>query len=188
MKRAQQVANAIALVQARRKALGLQVSSVPTKVTDTTLYLVARIDGKSSIVKLTKEDTKKEIGVTNFEGNKLADGRDVIIDSMKISVAKGGLVLNNVDWVGKKVGLTKELANAELKLVQSNVVLLTIGLSDLALSNDDDNYRAIGSTPYLSAKDPIEWIIEFADGSVVPAEAVDGLFIKFEARGVQAIQ
>jgi hypothetical protein len=51
MKRAQQLANAVALVQARRKALNLPVSSAPTKVTDTTLYVVARIDGLSNIAK-----------------------------------------------------------------------------------------------------------------------------------------
>jgi hypothetical protein len=188
MKRAQQVSNAIALVQARRKALNLPVSSVPTKVTDTTLYLVARVDGLSNIAKLTNDDTKKKVGVTNFDGNKLADGRDAIIDSIKIEVAKDGLILNNVDWVGKKVNLPSELANAELKLKQGEKILLNIAVSDLVLSNDDDNYRDIASTPYLGAKEPIEWTLELADGSTVPVETVDGVYIKISCRAIQAIQ
>lgn len=188
MKRAQQVSNAIALVQARRKALGLPVSNVPTKVTDTTLYVVARVDGLSNIAKLTNDDTKKKVGVTNFDGNKLADGRDAIIDSMKIEVAKDGLVLNNVDWKGAAVALPAELANAELKLKQGEKILLTVPVSDLVLSNDDDNYRDIASTPYLASKEPIEWVLEFADGSTVPVELVNGVYIKISCRAIQAIQ
>ena len=188
MKRSVQVANAIALVQARRRALNLPVSNIPTKVTDTTLYLNARVDGKSSIVKLTNDDTKKGIGITNFDGNKLADGRDAIIDGIKIIYAKGGLVLNNVEWNGNRQALPKELVNAELKLVQSNVILLNMPLSDLELSNDDDNYRDIASTPYLSSKEPIEWILEFAEGVTLAADAVNGSFLKIECRAIQAIQ
>lgn len=188
MKRSLQVSNAIALVQARRKALGLQVSNVPTKVTDTTLYLVARVDGKSSIVKLTNDDTKKAVGVTNFDGNKLADGRDAIIDSMKIEVAKNGLILSNVDWAGEKIDLPAQLANAELKLKQGEKILLAIPVADLVLSNDDDNYRDIASTPYLASKEPIEWVLEFADGAAIPAEAADGIYIKISCRAIQAIQ
>lgn len=188
MKRAVQVSNAIALVQARRKALNLPVSNIPTKVTDTTLYVVARVDGKSSIVKLTNDETKKAIGVTNFDGNKLADGRDAIIDGIKVKYAKGGLVLNNVDWNVDKDQLPKELVNAELKLVQSNVILLSIPLSDLELSNDDDNYRDIASTPYLASKEPIDWVLEFAEGVTLAADAVNGSFLKIECRAIQAIQ
>jgi hypothetical protein len=187
MKRSVQVANAIALVQARRKALNLPVSNIPTKVTDTTLYVTARVDGRSSIVKLTSDDTKKAIGITNFDGNKLADGRDAIIDGIKVVYAVGLLALNNVDWSGA-TNLPKELANAELKLVQSNVILLSIPLRDLSLSNDDDNFRDIASTPYLASKEPIEWILEFADGVSIPAEATNGKYIRIECRAIQAIQ
>lgn len=188
MKRAQQVSNAIALVQARRKALGLPVSNVPTKVTDTTLYVVARVDGLSNIAKLTNDDTKKKVGITNFDGNKLADGRDAIIDSMKIEVVQGGLVLNNADWSDTSNGIPKELQNAELKLKQGEQILYSTPVSDLILSNDDDNYRDIASTPYLASKEPIEWVLEFADGVAIPAEAVNGIYIKISCRAIQAIQ
>jgi hypothetical protein len=192
MKRAVQVANAIALVQARRKALNLPVSNIPTKVTDTTLYLVARVDGKSSIVKLTNDDTKKAIGITNFDGNKLADGRDAIIDGIRITYAKGGLALNNVDWYDDTTGLPKELFNAELKLVQANVILLNMPLSDLVENHsapaENNRYRDIASTPYLASKEPIEWILEFAEGVTLAADAVDGSFLKIECRAIQAIQ
>ena len=188
MKRAQQISNAIALVQARRKALNVPVSSVPTKVTDTTLYLVARVDGLSNIAKLTNDDTKKKPGITNFDGNKLADGRDAVIDSMKIEVAQDGLVLNNVDWADSKIAMPAALANAELKLKQGEQILYSTPVSDLVLSNDDDNYRDIASTPFLASKEPIEWTLEFADGAKVPAEAVDGIYIKISCRAIQAIQ
>ncbi|PKB18375.1 hypothetical protein [Flavobacterium sp. 5] len=188
MKRERQISNAIALVQARRKAVGMPVSNIPTKVTDTTLYIVHRADGNANIVELTNDDTKKKVGITNFDGNKLAKGRDAVIDSIKVSVAKGGLALNNVDWVGDKVSLTKELAGAELQLIQDNVILFSIGLSDLSLSNDDDNYRDIASTPFLVAEKPIKWVLTYADGVSIAADAVDGLFIKIECRAIQAIQ
>lgn len=188
MKRAQQVSNAIALVQARRQALGLPVSNAKTKVTDTTLYVVARVDGLSNIAKLTNDDTKKKPGITNFDGNKLADGRDAIIDSMKIEVAKDGLLLNNVDWGGSLVDMPRALANAELKLKQGEQILFNSSVSDLVLKNNDDNYRDIGSTPFLASKEPIEWILEFADNASIPAEAINGIFIKISCRAIQAIQ
>lgn len=188
MKRSGNIAQGISKIQGRRKALNLPVSTVPTKITDTTLYLAARVDGGSNIMKLTNDETKKQPGITNFDGNKLADGRDAVIDAIKVSCARGGVALNNVDWLGDNIQLPKELANAELKLVQSNVILLSLPLSDLVLSNDDDNYRDISSAPLLSSKDPIEWILEFAEGVTLAAEALQGTFIKIECRATQAIQ
>lgn len=186
MKRAQLVANAVALVQARRKALGLPVSTVPTKVTDTTLYVVARVDGKSSIVKLTNDDTKKSVGITNFDGNKLADGRDAIVDAIKIEIAQDGLLLNAVNW---NANVSPDaLLNAELKLKQGETILFTTPISDCVLSNDNDDYREIGSTPYLASKEPIEWILEFPEGASIPAEVANGIFMKISLRAVQAIQ
>ena len=187
MKRAQQMSNAIALVKARRQALNLPVSSVPTKVTDTTLYVVARIDGLSNIAKLTNDDTKKKVGITNFDGNKLADGRDAVIDSMKIQIAQDGLLLHAVNW-NSSVNMPDAFSNAELKLKQGEQILYSTPVSDLVLSNDDDGYRDIASTPYLASKEPIEWVLEFADGAVIPAELVNGIYIKISCRTIQAIQ
>ena len=189
MKRERQISNAIALVQARRIALGLPVSTVPTRVTDTTLYLVSRIDGTSNIAKLTNDDTKKKVGVTNFDGNKLADGRDAIIDGIKILCAKDGLVQSNVDFNSKVIIIPPALLNAELKLVQSNVILLNIPVADLYQNSyDNDGYRDIASTPYLAGKEPIEWILEYPEGASIPADIIDGVYIKIMCRAIQAIQ
>jgi hypothetical protein len=188
MKRAELVGNAVALVKARRHALNLPVSNAPTKVTDSTMYLVYRVDGKSSINKLTNGDTKKKIGVTNFDGNRLRDGRDAVVDAIKITVAKDGLVESNVDWFNNKWTAPAELANAELRLIQKDKTLLDFPVSDLLLSNDNDNYREIGNFPFLQGKEDITWELEFADGQIIPAEAVNGLFIKIELRVIQAIQ
>lgn len=187
MKRQEELSNAIGKFQARKVAIGLQGSSLPTKVTDTTLYLVHRVDGNSNIVELTNDETKKEIGVTNFDGNKLAKGRNFVMDGLKVRLAQGGLVLKNVDWADN-LALIPELANAELKLVQGENMLLNIPVADLVLSNDDDNFRAIGSTPVLGEETPIKWTLTYPNGVAVPAELVDGIFMKIEARGFQAIQ
>lgn len=187
MNRAAALENAIKKVGARRRALGLPVSNTPTKVTDTTLYVVARVDGLSNIAKLTNDDTKKKIGVTNFDGNKLADGRDVIIDAIKIQVAQEGLVLQDVNW-GAAIAAPQALINAELVLKQNETILYSTPVSDLILSNDNDNYRDIASTPFLSATATVQWELTFPDGSSIPAEAVNGIFIKISMRAIQAIQ
>lgn len=187
MKRAAQLANAVALVQARRRALNLPVSTVPTKVTDTTLYVVARIDGLSNIAKLTTDDTKKKIGVTNFDGNKLSDGRDAVIDAIKIQIAQDGLLLHAVNW-NSAINMPDAFSNAELQLKQSEQILYSTPVSDLVLSNDNDGYRDIASTPYLASKEPIEWVLNFADGQIIPAEAINGIYIKISCRAIQAIQ
>lgn len=187
MKRAAQIVNAVKLVQARRRALGLPLSNVPTKVTDTTLYLVARIDGLSNIAKLTNDDTKKKVGITNFDGNKLADGRDVVIDAIKIQVAQEGLLLHDVNW-NTAVAPPHPFLNAELKLLQNDKILYNTPVSDLLLVNDNDNYRDIATTPFLSASAPVEFVLQFPDGSVIPAETTNGIFIKISMRAIQAIQ
>lgn len=189
MKRQEELSNAILKLQARKVAIGVQGSSLPTKVTDTTLYLVHRVDGNSNIVELTTDETKKEIGVTNFDGNKLAKGRNFVMDGLKVCLSQGGLVIKNVDWKGDaRINLIPELANAELKLVQGENMLLNIPVADLFLSNDDDNFRAIGSTPVIGEETPIKWTLTYPNGVAVPAESTHGIFMRIEARGFQAIQ
>jgi hypothetical protein len=188
MKRQAQLVNAIQKLQARSKAVGGTRNNLPTKVSDTTMYLVHRVDGNASIIELTDEQTKKEVGVTNFDGNKLAKGRNFVMDEMKVTLAKDGLVAKNVDWKGKKVTLIPELANAELKISQGENMLLSISVSDLSLSNDDDDFRTIGSTPVFGEETPIKWVLTYPNGVAVPAETTDGLFLKIECRGFQSIQ
>lgn len=188
MKRQVELSNAIAKLQARRIAVGGGQSNLPSKVSDTTMYVVHRVDGDSNIVELTNDDTKKEVGVTNFDGNKLAKGRNFVMDSIKVELAKDGLVAKNVDWKSKAVALIAQLGNAELKLIQGDNPLFTFQVADLVLSNDDDNYRPVGTTPVLGEETKIRWVLTYADGTSVPAEAIDGLFMKISCRGFQSVQ
>jgi hypothetical protein len=84
----------------------------------------------SGINELVDANTKKVVGVTNLDGNQLNSGRDVVIDAIRVQYTIKGEKIENADWQSRDT-LPAELQNAELRLIQTNDMLIDLPLTDV---------------------------------------------------------
>jgi hypothetical protein len=189
MNRIEKMQYATSLFQARRQALGLPIGTTPTTIKDKTFYLnvsVAALAGGGQI-RLTDSDTKKAVGVTNFDGNKLVKGRVLVMDAIRVRFSDVGATVQNASY--SDAGLYKELQGGELRLVQNKEVLVDLPLSDLRGFNVDD-YRELSNAPMIVDEAEFDWILELPKGVVVPENAKDGqgVFISIQVRCTEFYQ
>lgn len=190
MNRIEKMQYATSLFQARRQALNLPIGSTPTTIKDKTFYLnvnVVALAGGGQI-RLTDSDTKKAVGITNFDGNKLVKGRVLVMDSIRVKFSDSGATPQNALYVDS--GLYKELQGGELRLVQNKEVLVDLPLSDLLDFNIDD-YRELSNAPMIVDELEFDWILELPKGIVVPDSARgagNDVFVSIQVRCTEFYQ
>ena len=177
-----QLQRAITVLGARQRQHTQAVRPQPTKLVDKTFYLNIRVDGMSGINQLVDANTKKIVGITNFDGNLLNSGRDVVIDAIRIQYTTLGDKIESANWQNKDT-LPAELQNADLRLIQSNDMLIDLPLTDTQSFKNED-YRPIATTPLLRAKEEFKLELEFPKGVTVPGGKA--LFMRLEFRVTEA--
>ena len=85
-----QLQRAIKVLGARQRQTSHIARPQATKLVDKTFYLNIKVDGMSGINQLVDANTKKIVGITNFDGNQLNSGRDVVIDAIRIQFTTRG--------------------------------------------------------------------------------------------------
>lgn len=153
-----------------------------TRLNDSTFYINFRVDGMAGTNSLIDSNTKRLVGITNFDGDVLKAGRDLVIDSIKTVYTDVGTLPENADWSQAKA-FPAALANAEIRLKQRNNVLIDLPVEDTRAFNSDD-YRQIATTPTLKALETFELELEFPKGVAVAAGAP--LFLRVSFRCIQA--
>lgn len=168
--------------QAARPAHPAQNAAAKTKLTDTTLYVAFNAKGIGGIQHLLDSNTKRLVGVTNFDGNQLSAGRDVIIDGVRMFVTTTGTLPENADWQLTK-NFDPVLLNSEVHLKQKDGSLIDMPVTDLTGFKNDD-FRDISSTPLLKALETIELELETPKGQSV--SNANDIFVRIEFRVTQA--
>jgi hypothetical protein len=180
-----QLQRAIKVLGARQRQNTQAVRPQATKLVDKTFYLNIRVDGMSGINQLVDPNTKKIVGVTNFDGNILNSGRDVVIDAIRVQFTTKGLRIESADWQNRDT-LPAELQNADLRLIQTNDMLIDLPMTDAQAFKNED-YRPIATTPLLRAKEEFKLELEFPKGVTVPlAKEGAGMFMRLEFRVTEA--
>ncbi|CAA0214801.1 hypothetical protein [Tenacibaculum maritimum] len=156
------------------------------------LYVNKEITVGGGLVPLLTGGTDSEIGITNFDGNKLEDGRAFAIDgiSFKVGKAKIGTLPYNVDYA---TGLTKEEKKAfqfaDVVVKQNNEVLVRMSVS--AIENGaplTSEYRDL-ALALIRPKTKVEFGIEFPSGVEAPNLADgNGVFVSAVLRGFESYQ
>lgn len=175
------------LYLARRKALGLPVGNTVTRVKDKTFYLNVRIDGKSGVQKLIDNETKKVVGITNFDKNTLVKGRVLVIDSIRTKVTNLGRSEKEASY--GNILLTGEMQGIELTLTQGKEVLIDLPLSDTAGFVKDD-FRPLSNMPMIVDEQEFEWSIEIPKDVIIDASptAGNGVFLSIQVRCTEFFQ
>lgn len=182
MSRKAQLLSAVSTLKAKENSGIPHVGKVA--LTDKTLYLNVNVRGQGGTIQLVDVNTKREVGVTNLDGNKLNPGRDYIIDGIR--VMKGSTAAASVkSEVYVTTGtLDKALQNAEIRIKQGGNILIDMPVSDLYNGSQEEIFRTISTSPLIVSNQEYEFEIEYPKGVAV-SDAAD-LNIRFEFRAHQA--
>ncbi|KLT67925.1 MULTISPECIES: hypothetical protein [unclassified Flavobacterium] len=186
MSRRTELASAVATIKAKRNGAVPRVGQV--ELTDKTLYLNVAIKGQGGTVGIVDVNTKREVGVTNFDGNKLNAGRDYIIDSIRILRGSNASAnLRNEVWDATHINSNKlfdaAFLNAELRIKQDGNVLTDMPITDL--TGDTTNFfRNLSTSPLIRSNMEFEIEIEYPKGVAVATTAE--VNVRFEFRVHQA--
>lgn len=140
------------------------------RLTDTNKYLIVDISGASGIFPLMDSNTKKSVGVTNFDGNKLNAGRHLVIDGVKIEKATGGTTKETATFLGNTT-LPAELTNTEFRVEQKGLIPIdipTLELNQRADSTFGIKARDFSTAPVLVASEEIGMFLQFPSGVTAP--------------------
>lgn len=156
-----------------------------TYLTDKTFYLNVDLSGKGGgRAELVDSNTRRIEGITNFDGNKLNAGRDIVIDSVRfIEAVDGATSIQTADFSNTDGKAHASLAHAELRVEQAGKVLIDLPLTDFNKSDGDTvHFRDISTMPILKAEEEFNIYLVLPNGVTVPANK----YGRFEFRGIQA--
>lgn len=183
MSRKAQLLSAVTTLKGKENAGIPHVGRVA--LTDKTLYLNVNIKGQGGTISLIDVNTKREVGVTNLDGNRLNAGRDYIIDGVRVLRGTTGAANVKSENYAPTGALDPALLNAEIRIKQDGNVLLDMPISDIfnpqAVS---EVFRNISTSPLIRSNMEFEFEIEYPKGVAVSAAA--DMNIRFEFRAHQA--
>lgn len=175
--RRQQLLASVAVLKAKHNRNNGAPAVGEIALTDKTIYISKSLKGMGGIVKLIDVNTKKEVGVTNFDGNKLNVGRDYIIDGVRVLTDGVASNVKNSDWV-KGTGGNVELVNCEIRIKQDNQLLFDMPISDITNFNFDE-FRDISTSPIIRSGEEFEIELEFPQGVSVASDNELNIRIEF---------
>lgn len=141
------------------------------KIIDTVKYIVVDVSGASGTVYIMDSNTKKLVGVTNFDGNKLNAGRHLVIDAVKMEKATAGNTPATASFIGDTT-LPKELSNCEFRVIQKGLIPVDLPVNEMnqpTANQKSTAYREISTLPVLVANEEISMEIQFPVGVTAPA-------------------
>lgn len=174
---------AIKVLGGKREAQ--QVRPMPTKLTDKTYYIAFLATGKAGNFDIVDSNTKKVRGITNFDGNTLAVGRELVIDAVRVlqAIVPKGEPMTKALF---RKGVTYEsILLADFQLTQGNESLIDLPVTDLTNFTDED-FRSISTTPVLRSKEEFKMQLLFPTGVTVPDVDNKDVYLRFEFRVTEA--
>jgi hypothetical protein len=186
MSRRSELASAVATIKAKSNGGVPRVGQV--ELTDKTLYLNVSIKGQAGTVGIVDVNTKREVGITNIDGNKLNAGRDYIIDGIRLlKGVKKSADLKSETWSAlqgdENVFIEAAFLNAEFRIKQDGNVLVDMPITDL--TGDKTNlFRSLSTSPLIRSNMEFEFEIEYPKG--VSVQSTEDTNVRFEFRVHQA--
>lgn len=147
-------------------------------IIDTTFYLNVDVKGASGIMNLVDSNTKRVVGITNFDGNALNAGREISIRGVRLLMgSKSETDIKNADYNFGYV--TPEVKNAELRIIQGENRLIDMPVSDIVQFKDAD-FRSLITNAFIKSQEDFRIELEFPKGVSVPTSV--SAFIRLEFR------
>jgi hypothetical protein len=173
----------VQLERANHVLTAMGVDTRNAKVMDRTQYITFDAKGKSSVVLLIDSNTKKLVGETSFDANKLNKGRYFVIDAARVLIEDKADSLKDANWKSQALA---SVLNSEFKIAQDEDLLL-LPVSDLLYTRigqgDENGFRCIASAPVIVPEKEINLSWQFPQGANVPDSQTQ--FVRIELRGFE---
>lgn len=166
------------------------VSQNKIRPTDAELYINKKLpDAPEGTLNLLTGLNSSEVGITNFDGDRLEKARYFVIDSITVNygVALDGTSPSAVNY---NTALPTSLKAAELRIKQADsgtLFSLPIGAIDEAKATDTV-YRELGGFQLLREEKKTSIEIEFASGSDLGVADGSSGFIQVLLKGFQTME
>lgn len=169
----------------RNERYAKSVAGKRAKLRSTTAYIAFDASGFSRKQAVVNSNTKKAVGTTNLDGDKLNAGRDLQISAARILYSTDGATLQTADFQNED-RLPAELQNAEVVIAQAGNKVLSMPLTDL-FGHKFSDFREITDRPVLVANEPFTIEIEMPVGVTVPlSTATINQYCRFEFRVIES--
>ncbi|MBY0485934.1 MAG: hypothetical protein K2P85_01885 [Flavobacteriaceae bacterium] len=157
-----------------------------TKISDRTYFLNVDLGGVGGgIVNLIDNKMKKEIGITNFDGNMLSPGRAVTIRSVRALYTTKGRTLQEADWQNGD-RLPAEIQASELYFIQGDNKIIDLPLTDVQGFKQAD-HRGLITNAMVRTQEEFFIQLEFPKTvSVKPNTDATKQFLRLEFRLAEA--
>ncbi len=155
------------------------------KPTPAELYVHAKFTA-GGIVPLLNGNSTQEIGVTNFDGNRLENGRFFVIDGVTVQYGEAA-DSKKVFEVDYKDDVPAVLAASHLVLRQNGEVIVKLPISSIQNAKKTDNfYRKLGALALIEPTQTVELSIETPSGSsITTANGSDKSFVRVLFKGFE---
>jgi len=163
---------------------------------DGVLYFVGEVTdgGKINLFEaIVQETSASRVGLTNFDGNKLAAGSNAVLDAISIEVATTNDTDGHPDMKGLDYSESADPAikAAEFRFTVDGKEKINIPVYEIHNANstrtNDEKYRELGHLPIIEALQQVEAWFNFPSG-VAPSGA-DGKrhYVKVSLRRNQTV-
>lgn len=183
--RSRQLSAAVASLKAKAQGGIPKLGGIA--LTDRTVYLAVPIKAQGGTIDIVDVNTKREVGVTNLDGNKLNAGRDYVIDGVRVLVDSSNATdIKKGTWIpANGINLDPAFLNAEFVLEQDGHALIDMPITDLAGEGDAQNlFREISTSPLIRSN--MEFTMKIVYPKGVSVDAVTAHNVRFEFRAHQA--
>lgn len=138
-------------------------------------------------VSLLDGNTTQQKGVTNFDGNRLENGRFFVIDG--VTILYGEAAAGTKVWdVNYNKALPAVLQSSDFVVRQNGeiIVKLPVAAIENAKKSTEDYYRVLGALAVIEPTQTIEMMIETPVGSsITPTTSGDKSFVRVLLRGFE---
>lgn len=162
------------------------------KTHDEVLYIHGELTGGNTIFlfkDLVKD--KAEIGITNFDGNQLNQGKNAVIDAISIEIgvsADGSQTATQVEY-GTKADLAIQNAEFTFSVDGNDIINLPVweAHNPNTTRTNDEKYRDLGHLPVIEAMKPCEATFKFPTGVTPDATGGKKHFVRVALRVLKTV-
>ncbi|MDO5106485.1 hypothetical protein [Capnocytophaga sp.] len=175
-------ANFLAAVNA---AKNLRMPIERMKPTPSELYVNSKF-AAGGVANLLTSNAVAEVGVTNFDGNKLEADRYFVADAITVQYGEGTAASDKVYNIKYDVALPAVLLASHLVIRQKNEVIVKLPVSAIQNAKQTDAYyRKLEALALIEPNSPVEIQIETPTGSTITPSTGDSSFVRVLIKGFE---
>lgn len=158
------------------------------KPTPSELYVHSKF-AAGGVANLLTSNAVQEVGVTNFDGNKLESDRYFVADAVTVQYGEGTASSDKVYSIKYDKELPAVLLSSHLVIRQKNEIIVKLPISAIENAKKSDAYyRKLEALALIEPNAPVEIQIETPMGSTITPSSGDSSYVRVLIKGFETYQ